>query len=74
MILTNWAHKSPQQRKAIIAAYYTYQPTNSQAVAELNIPLRTERKPDKTNIRGSTTTRKSSIKRVHKTTKSRSKK
>ena len=61
----NWANKSAQQREAIVAAYYTYQPPLHQPVVQLNIPSRAGRKPGKTSIRGSTTTRKSSTKRIH---------
>ena len=60
----NWNYKSTEQRTAIIAAYYAYQPPQSEATVEFNIPPRAGRKPGKSNIRGSTTTRESSSKRI----------
>ncbi|CAF1208358.1 unnamed protein product [Didymodactylos carnosus] len=54
-----WASTLYEERQQIIKNYYSYQPPIRRQVSDFNIPTTSGRKPEKSSVRGSTTTPKS---------------
>ncbi|CAF0970747.1 unnamed protein product [Didymodactylos carnosus] len=54
-----WASTLNEERQQIIKNYYSYQPPIRRQVSDFNIPTTSGRKPEKSSVRGSTTTPKS---------------